>query len=162
MIPGIHITRHAYKVWKERVNSKHSYFNIVSVLRGSLDVSYEIEGEYVLDYNNRSITAVVRDKRIITFLVKGKLKITAHACSRWRDRVDKNATNKEIEKIFERLNCNEFDPNIEGKYIINYNDKNIIAVIKDNILITLIVNDDYLERKKSLWDKNNENNNICK
>ena len=139
------LTKNACLTWQQRVSKNNSHDILVIFLQLCTSTAIhsgwisEMDGEYVIEYKNKNITAVVKGGNIIYFKVKSLLDITAHAYSRWRDRVDKNSTNKEIYKIFEGIDYNNFDPTKDGKYIIEYNKKEIKAVIKGKKIITFIV-----------------------
>ena len=139
------LTRHACITWQQKVNKNNSQEILVIFLHNcNSPVIHsgwisEMDGEYVIEYKNKNVTTVIKSGKIIAFKVKSLLEITAHAYSRWRDRVDRNSTNKEIYKIFEKIDYNNFDPTQDGKYIIEYNKKEIKAVIKGKKIITFIV-----------------------
>jgi hypothetical protein len=132
------VSKGAHKIWSEKVernkSPKHVTDTVLRLNQGMCDV----DGIYMFVYKNRDIEATIKDNYILFFKIKNKLEITAHAYSRWRDRVDNSCSNKDIYEIFERLDDNAFDPTVNAKYLMSYKDKKIIAVILNNKIITFI------------------------
>ena len=132
------VAKGAHKIWNEKVERNKTPFQVgekvLSLNQGDCDV----DGLYMFVYKNRDIQATIKDGTILHFAIKNKLEITAHAYSRWRERVDNSYSNKDIYQIFERLDDNSFDPTVDAKYVMQYKDKTIIAVILNNKIITFI------------------------
>lgn len=132
------MSKGAHKIWSEKVERNKSPKQVADTVLRLNQGMCDVDGIYMFVYKNRDIEATIKDNYILFFKIKNKLEITAHAYSRWRDRVDNSCSNKYIYEIFERLDDNAFDPTVNAKYLISYKDKKIIAVILNNKIITFI------------------------
>jgi len=132
------LSKGAYKIWLEKVERNKSPRNVAETVIKLNQGMCDVDGLYMFVYKNRDIQATIKGGTILHFAIKNKLEITAHAYSRWRDRVDNSCSNKDIYRIFERLDDNSFEPTVDAKYVMQYKDKTIIAVILNNKIITFI------------------------